>query len=456
MTDIKKLVESQRDYFHTHTTKSYEFRKTALLNLHKAIKEHEAEIFEALKTDLNKCRFEAFATEIGFVLEEISHALKNLKDWMRVKKVTTPTVLHPASSLIYSDPLGVILIIAPWNYPFQLTLSPLVGAIAGGNTCIIKPSEFSSATSAVINKIIAKTFRPEYLAVVQGAIKETQELLALKFDHILFTGSTAVGKIVMKAASEYLTPVTLELGGKSPCIVEADANLEITAKRIAWGKFLNAGQTCVSPDYILVQKSAKEQLVNELKKAFDGFVSGNAQESPDYTRIINERHFERLEGLKSGGKIIHGGASDKGEKFLEITLLDDINLEHPLMKEEIFGPLLPIITYDDLDDAIRFINERPKPLAIYVFSESEEAQQKTLSLTSSGSSCINETVYQFGSTYLPIGGVGESGMGSYHGEDTFKTFTHQKSVFKRGFWPDIALRYAPYKDKDKFLRLFFK
>lgn len=456
MNSIKEIVAVQKKFFYTHQTKSYEYRKEALINLKNAIKENEKEIFEALVADLGKCRFEAYATEIGFVLEEISHAIKNLKDWMRIKKVTTPTVMQPASSQLYYDPYGTVLIIAPWNYPFQLTLSPLVGAIAGGNTCVIKPSEFSYETSKVIEKIISKSFRPEYICVVQGAVKETTELLKEKFDHILFTGSTSVGKIVMKAAAEHLTPVTLELGGKSPTIVDLDANLEITAKRIAWGKFLNAGQTCVAPDYILVHEEVKDALVKELKKSFDEFYGGDPVKSLDYTKIINERHFERLETLLSGGEIIYGGKLDKAKRFFQITLIDQPDLKHRLMNEEIFGPILPIISYKDIDEAIQFVNDRPKPLALYIFTESDETQQKVLGLTSSGGCCINETVYQFGSAYLPAGGVGDSGMGRYHGEDSFKNFTHQKSVFKRSFWPDIKLRYAPYKDKDKLLRVFFR
>lgn len=456
MNSIKEIVQAQRDYFYTHKTKSYQFRKNALTNLKNAVKEHEEEIFAALKKDLGKCRFESYATEIGFVIEEINHAIKHLKEWIRVKRVSTPTVMQPASSQLYFDPYGVVLIIAPWNYPLQLTLSPLVGAIAGGNCCVIKPSEFSSETSKVIDKIISKTFRPEYITVIQGAVKETTELLAEKFDHILFTGSTAVGKIVMKAAAENLTPVTLELGGKSPCIVAEDADIEVTAKRIGWGKFLNAGQTCVAPDYILVHESVKERLVSELKKSFDEFYGGNAKKSTDYTKIINERHFERLEGLIDGGEIVYGGDKDKSERFLQITLIDKPDLDHPLMNQEIFGPILPIVTFKEIDEAIRFINERPKPLALYLFSQSDDTQHYVLSLTSSGGCCVNETVYQFGSPYLPVGGVGESGMGSYHGEDSFRNFTHQKSVFKRSFWPDIKLRYAPYKDKEKFLRLFFR
>ncbi|MGK0367381.1 MAG: aldehyde dehydrogenase (NAD+) [Thermoproteota archaeon] len=453
---IKELVQTQRDYFFTHRTKSYQYRKQALVNLKSTIIELQDEIFQALESDLNKSNFETYATELGFILEELTFSIKHLKEWMQVKKVSTPSVLLPGSSRIYHDAYGVVLLIGPWNYPFQLVMGPLIGAIAGGNTVVIKPSEYASATSAIIKKIVERTFQDEYVCVVEGAVKETQELLKEKFDHIFFTGSTQVGKEIMKAASEFLTPVTLELGGKSPCIVDKDINIAVTAKRIIWGKTINAGQTCIAPDYLFVHESIKDQLVAEMEKVIAEFYPGRIKDSPDYTRIINERHFDRIVKLLENETVLVGGVSDKESLFIEPTLIDVKDSTSPIMKEEIFGPLLPIMTFSDLPEVTKFINNRAKPLSLYVFSNNEDFQNKILAYTTAGGVCINDTLVHAANPHLPFGGVGESGVGSYHGKFSFDTFTHQKAVIKKSVWPDIPIRYAPYKDKIKFLKIFFK
>ncbi|OKH35894.1 aldehyde dehydrogenase family protein [[Phormidium ambiguum] IAM M-71] len=443
---VQEILQQQRKFFSTDRTKNIEFRLTQLKNLKQAILDHKEEIIAAGKADLNKPIFESYLTEIG-TIKEIDYAIKNLKKWSKPKKVATPLEQLPGKAFIYPEPLGVVLIIAPWNYPFQLTILPLVGAIAAGNCAIVKPSEISQNTSHIIAKIFQKTFDPEYIAVVEGGVETSQKLLQQKFDHIFFTGGTAIGKIVMEAAAKNLTPVTLELGGKSPCIIDSDINIEYTARRIAWGKFLNAGQTCIAPDYLLVNQKIKQPLLDSIKNCIQEFYGEDPEKSPDFGRIINQKQFNRLEKLLNNGNIITGGKTNPDTCYIAPTLIDNVSLDAPIMQEEIFGPILPILEYNNLEEAISIVNNQPKPLALYFFSKNQEYQQQVLQKTSSGGVCINDTIMHIGVTELPFGGVGNSGIGSYHGKASFDTFSHQKSVLKKSFLVDIKVRYAPYLGK---------
>ncbi|MEH2037374.1 aldehyde dehydrogenase [Nostoc sp.] len=446
LSNIGNIIETQRDFFQTGKTKDVNFRIEQLTTLKQAIIEHEQSIVEALKADLHKPEVETYLTEIS-VIKDIDYAIKNIQNWSKPKKAAVSWDFFSYSAKIYPEPLGVVLIIGPWNYPFQLIISPLIGAIAAGNCAIIKPSEIASHTSDVIAKIIAKHFDPAYLAVVEGGVEASQKLLAEKFDHIFFTGGTAVGKIIMAAAAKYLTPVTLELGGKSPCIVDTDINLEHTVRRITWGKFINAGQTCIAPDYLLVNKTIKKDLIDGLEKSLKEFYGDNPVNSPDYARIISQKHFERLVSFLKDGKVVIGGENQPSERYIAPTLIDNVSLEDSVMQEEIFGPILPIIEYTDITEAIALINSRPKPLALYLFSQDKNLQKRVLQETSSGGVCINDTVMQVGVSSLPFGGVGDSGIGNYHGKASFDTFSHKKSVLQNSFWLDLKWRYAPYQGK---------
>lgn len=449
MTDtprtLTQTVEGLRHYFNTGKTKDVDHRIAQLNILKKAIFEHEKDIVAALKTDLSKSGPESFMTEINVVIHEIEYAVKHLKKWARPRWVKTPLSLQPALSYIYQDPLGVVLIIGPWNYPFNLTLCPLVGAIAAGNTVLLKPSEVAPAVSGLIRDLIGKYFDPSFISVVEGGAEETTAILTHRFDSIFYTGGEVVGKIVMTAAARHLTPVTLELGGKSPCIVDEGTDITLVSKRIAWGKFMNAGQTCVAPDYLLIHRSVKQELVAGLRSAVKQFFGNDPRQSPSYGRIINEKHVQRLEALTKHGEILFGGETDRASRYMAPTLIHNITAVDPIMNEEIFGPILPVITYEKIEEALSFINARPKPLALYLFSNDPELKDKVLNETSSGGVCINDTVFQIASTELPFGGVGPSGMGSYHGKASFTTFSHQKSVLKRFPFLDPFFRYAPFK-----------
>ncbi|MEI6369846.1 MAG: aldehyde dehydrogenase [Nostocales cyanobacterium ELA608] len=446
-----EIIAKQRQFFQTGKTKDLAFRIAQLQILKQLVMENKPAIIQALKSDLHKPEFETYATEIG-VNKEIDYALKHINNWTKPKKAAVPWDLFSYSAKIYPEPLGVILIIGPWNYPFQLIISPLVGAIASGNCTIIKPSEFAPHTSNLISELIHKYFSPEYITVIPGSVETSQQLLAEKFDHIFFTGGTAIGKIVMAAAAKHLTPVTLELGGKSPCIIDTDINLEHTAKRITWGKFINAGQTCIAPDYLLVDQKIKPDLINALKKYLQEFYGENPATSPDYARIIHQKHFHRLTNLLKCGKVIIGGETKPEELYIAPTLLDNVSLEDAVMQDEIFGPILPIIEYTDINEAITLINSRPKPLALYLFSQNKNLQKRILQETSSGGVCINDTVMQVAVSSLPFGGVGDSGMGSYHGKASFNTFSHYKSVLQNSLPWDIDWRYAPYQGKLSLLK----
>ncbi|HCX0600942.1 aldehyde dehydrogenase, partial [Staphylococcus aureus] len=439
-------------------TKDISFRKEQLKKLSKAIKSYESDILEALYTDLGKNKVEAYATEIGITLKSIKNARKELKNWTKTKNVDTPLYLFPTKSYIKKEPYGTVLIIAPFNYPFQLVFEPLIGAIAAGNTAIIKPSELTPNVARVIKRLINETFDANYIEVIEGGIEETQTLIHLPFDYVFFTGSENVGKIVYQAASENLVPVTLEMGGKSPVIVDETANIKVASERICFGKFTNAGQTCVAPDYILVHESVKDDLITALSKTLREFYGQNIQQSPDYGRIVNLKHYHRLTSLLNSEQmnIVFGGHSDEDERYIEPTLLDHVTSDSAIMQEEIFGPILPILTYQSLDEAIAFIHQRPKPLSLYLFSEDENATQRVINELSFGGGAINDTLMHLANPKLPFGGVGASGMGRYHGKYSFDTFTHEKSYIFKSTRLESGVHLPPYKGKFKYIKAFFK
>ncbi len=451
---IKRTKRKQEIFFEQGKTKDVSFRKEKLKILKKVIEENEVNIIDALKEDLGKHPVESYVTEIGLVLKEISLFLKNIKKWTKPKKVKTSLIHFHSSSYIYKEPYGNVLIFSPWNYPFQLSLLPLVGAIGAGNTVILKPSEYSPAVSSIISKIIGDNFSEEYIKVIQGEKEVSKFLLKQNFDYIFFTGSKNVGKIVMKAAAEHLTPVTLELGGKSPCIVNHDARIDLAARRIVWGKFLNAGQTCVAPDYLLLNKKVKEEFLEKVSKYIVQFFGDQREKTDDYSKIINEKHFKSLKGYLNSGNIITGGVTDKDKLYISPTIIDQVNLEQEIMQEEIFGPILPVIEFENRSEIIDIINDLSDPLALYIFSESKKFQEDILKRVKAGGCTINDTIIHVSSPYLPFGGIGESGMGVYHGKYSFDTFSHKKSVIKKTTLFDLPLRYPPYKGKLKWLKKF--
>lgn len=438
------------------STLDYSQRIKYLSKLAEVIEVEQSAIMQALEKDLGKGRFESWTTEIGFLLQEINHVIKNLPDLMNPEKVSTPLVMQPGSSYIYKEPYGLVLVMAPWNYPIQLAISPLIGALSAGNRVVIKPSELTPHCAEVIQKVVNKVFPKEVVQVVLGGVDETQNLLKEKFDYIFFTGSTHVGKIVMRAAAEHLTPVTLELGGKSPCLIDQKVSIPQVAKRIAWGKWMNAGQTCVAPDYILVSREQFQPLVTELSKVIEDFYSADVESSEDYGRIVNQQHFTRLEKLLDSSPILFGGKKNEEKRFISPTIIGPVSWDDPIMQDEIFGPLLPIIIYDNLNEAIASIKSRPKPLAFYLFSQRTDIQKRLMEEVSFGGGCINDTVMHLANPNLPFGGVGDSGLGSYHGNYSFETFSHKKSVFKQTTMLDIPVRYPPYKGKESLIRFLVK
>ncbi|HCQ2027617.1 TPA: aldehyde dehydrogenase [Staphylococcus aureus] len=458
MNIIEQKFYDSKAFFNTQQTKDISFRKEQLKKLSKAIKSYESDILEALYTDLGKNKVEAYATEIGITLKSIKNARKELKNWTKIKNVDTPLYLFPTKSYIKKEPYGTVLIIAPFNYPFQLVFEPLIGAIAAGNTAIIKPSELTPNVARVIKRLINETFDANYIEVIEGGIEETQTLIHLPFDYVFFTGSENVGKIVYQAASENLVPVTLEMGGKSPVIVDETANIKVASERICFGKFTNAGQTCVAPDYILVHESVKDDLITALSKTLREFYGQNIQQSPDYGRIVNLKHYHRLTSLLNSEQmnIVFGGHSDEDERYIEPTLLDHVTSDSAIMQEEIFGPILPILTYQSLDEAIAFIHQRPKPLSLYLFSEDENATQRVINELSFGGGAINDTLMHLANPKLPFGGVGASGMGRYHGKYSFDTFTHEKSYIFKSTRLESGVHLPPYKGKFKYIKAFFK
>lgn len=444
---INTLFEAQREFFATQQTKDLTFRKNNLAKLKGLLHLYESQITDALRLDLGKSAFEAYATEIGIVLEEISLHQKKLKSWAKTKKVSTPLAALPGSSFLKPEPYGNTLIIAPWNYPFQLAIGPLVGAIAAGNCAIIKPSEISTHTENVIQRLINDHFPAEYLAVITGDAHTSKILLEKPFDLIFFTGSPRVGKIVMKAAAENLSKVILELGGKSPVIVDEDVDVQLAAKRIIWGKCINAGQTCIAPDYILVHHRQHKALLAALVEAIKGFYGEDPVKHPDYPRIISQANVVRLAELMKAGNCVFGGAYDEQERSFAPTIIDQPALDSLLMQEEIFGPILPVLVYYHLHEAIAFVNQRPKPLALYLFSGNKRNLKQMTDKISAGGITINDTIMHFTNAKLPFGGVGNSGMGNYHGKASFEAFSHLKPIMKRATWIDIPLRYPPFGNK---------
>ncbi len=449
---FQQLIQEQRTHFATGKTKNVHYRLEQLKKLKQSILKRETSIITALKNDLRKPELESYLAEIRATIQEIDYAVKYLKQWTKIQKIKTNLEAFPSVAEIHPEPLGIVLIISPWNYPFSLAISPLVGAIAAGNCAIIKPSENTPNVSKIIAEIIHQNFAITEIAVVEGDATISQQLLAEKFDYIFFTGGTKIGQLVMEAAAKHLTPVTLELGGKSPCIVDTEIDLEETAKRIAWGKFINAGQTCIAPDYLLVDRSIKKELISKLQECIYNFYGQDPATSPDYARIVNERQFRRLQKLLKDGNILTGGQTNSEQNYIAPTLITNVSLDSELMQEEIFGPILPILDYENLENAIAFINQRPKPLALYLFSNNKTKQKRVLEATSSGGACINDTIFQVGIVDLPFGGVGPSGMGNYHGKATFKTFSHYKSVLKKSFRFESNFRYPPYGNKINWLK----
>ncbi|MCU7662608.1 aldehyde dehydrogenase [Bacillus thuringiensis] len=453
---ISSIVSRQKEYFLKGHTRSIEIRKNNLKKLYEGIQHFEEEIFQALKLDLNKSVHESFTTEVGYVLKEISFQLKHMSSWSKPKRVRTALTHFGSKGKVVPEPYGVTLIIAPWNYPFQLAIAPLVGALAAGNTIVLKPSELTPSVSKVLKRMLDELFPEELVAVVEGGVEESTSLLREPFDYIFFTGSVGVGKVVMEAAAKQLTPLTLELGGKSPCIVHKDAKIEMTARRIVWGKFLNAGQTCVAPDYMYVHSSVKEKLVEALRYEIIEQYSKEPLQNENYVRIVSERHFERLCRFLQDGQVVIGGNYKKDTLHIEPTVLADITWQDAVMEDEIFGPILPIIEYDNIEEVIGTIQQHPKPLALYVFSEDKEVQKKVTSNISYGGGCINDVVYHLATPYLPFGGVGSSGLGGYHGEESFRTFSHYKSILAQSTAFDMKIRYSSTKSALKFIRKLLK
>jgi len=455
--NIKDIVQIQRDFYNTNTTKDIIYRKQTLKKLRHWIKENEVEIIDALKADLNKDAVESYMCEIGLTLSELNYQLKHISHWSKRKYVPTPLAQFYSTSFEYYEPYGVTLIMSPWNYPFMLSIEPAIGAIAAGNCVIIKPSAYAPHVSHVIFKMINETCDQRHVYVVEGGRNENTQLLEQRFDYIFFTGSVNVGKLVMEKASHYLTPVTLELGGQSPCIVDDHQSLKLAAKRIAFGKFLNAGQTCVAPDYLLIKHELKDIFIKYMEDTIYEFFGHRPLENDQLVKIINQKHFHRLHQLLQNQMIICGGKSDAKTLKIEPTLIDHVDDENPLMQEEIFGPILPIMTYENIDEAIEFINSHEKPLAFYIFSSHKSIQNKLLKSCSFGGGCINDTIIHLATPYLGFGGVGHSGMGAYHGKKSFETFSHTKSIVKKAKWIDLPLRYYPYSQmKDKLIRIFVR
>ncbi|WP_397362597.1 aldehyde dehydrogenase [Olleya sp. R77988] len=453
---ITKLIRQQKEYFKTGKTKNVLYRKNLLKKLLKELVANENQITEALYKDFKKPEFESVLTETAIVIQDLKHTIKKLNSWAKPKRIMPSLLNFPSSDYLYSEPYGAVLIIAPWNYPYQLALAPLVGAIAAGNTVVLKPSELTPNTSTIINQIITTVFPPEIATVIEGGVEVSTELLTQQWDYIFFTGSVNVGKIVAKAAAVHLTPTTLELGGKNPCIIDASANIKLTAKRLVWGKFLNAGQTCIAPDYILIDQSKKEDFYKAMKTEVEIAYSSTPQQSKDFARIINDKNFERLSKMLIDENCIIGGQTNAESLYIAPTVIDEPQLDSEVMKDEIFGPILPVISYQNEKDLERIIGSYDKPLSLYVFGTNSAKAKQLIQKFSFGGGCINDTIIHFANHRLPFGGIGNSGVGAYHGQHTFDTFSHKKGIVKKGNWLDLPMRYAPYKGKLNFIRKVFK
>jgi aldehyde dehydrogenase (NAD+) len=453
---IQNIINKQKHYFESGITLDVNFRLDALRRLRQVLINHETDIYEALRADFNKPEFETHASENGLVLQDIGIMIRNLKKWARPTPVYTPMLHWPARSYFYKEPFGRVLIISPWNYPLQLLFMPLVGAVAAGNCVLGKPSRHAKHTYELMSRMISGHFDPDHISIIEGGQQVNQLLLEEHFDYIFFTGSTEVGKKVMESAARHLTPLSLELGGKSPVIVEPETNPRLAAKRILWGKLLNAGQSCVAPDYMFVHEHIKEAILRGMKDYLQSVYHGNIKGSPDFARIINRANTERLKGYLEGQKILLGGETDPEERYVEPTIVEVHNMDNILMKDEIFGPILPLITYRSLDQVISYINSKPRPLSLYLFGKSRKTKRMIMDRTMSGSGGINETVVHFINTYLPFGGIGLSGMGRYHGKYSFETFSYKRSFLDKANWMDLPLRYPPYKGKQKLVKKLIK
>ncbi len=449
---LTRIIKQQKAYFLEGKTQSYHFRIQQLKKLKEIVAYYEKDIIKALYLDLNKAEFEAYATEVGIFYKELNYAIRHLGKWMSRKKKPTSIVHQPASSYVYQEAYGLVLIIAPWNYPFLLALQPLIGALAAGNCVTIKPSEYAPATAKIIEKIVLDCFDSAYVQTILGDASISKQLTRENFDYIFFTGSTQVGRHVMRAAANTLTPVTLELGGKSPCIVDHTANLKLAAKRIVWGKFINAGQTCIAPDYVLVEKHVKKELMYYMQKYIQQMYGHKPCNNEQYPKIIHQNHFDRLTQLLEKSKIYYGGRSNKSCLKIEPTIVDQADESSSVMQEEIFGPILPVIAYSSLKEVVHSLNNRPKPLACYIFSENKRNVNKLIRDLHFGGGVVNDTLIHIANHHLPFGGIGDSGMGSYHGKASFETFSHEKSILKKANWLDLPFRYAPYKLPLKVLR----
>ena len=454
--NYEELIKEQRAFFNNRTTGDISFRKQSLTALQKAIRKYEKELSEALRKDLGKAPFESYMTEIGFILSEIRHTLKHLDKWAAAKRCKTPLFLFGSTSHTRPEPYGIVLILSPWNYPVQLLLAPLVGAIAAGNCAILKPSPRTVHTNHILGKLISETFPPQYIAFLETDNRQTDNLLKQHFDYIFYTGGVAFGKRIMMAAAKNLTPVTLELGGKSPCIVDNDAHIQIAARRIVWGKYLNCGQTCVAPDYIFVHREVKDKLITALQAEIERQYGKSPQESPDYPRIISQDHFYNLLLLLKQGHIVAGGKYDDKDLYIAPTVISGILPENRIMSEEIFGPILPLLDFDDIDNVIDYVNNQEKPLALYYFGQNKKKARYVLQNASSGGACINDVVTHVANTHLPFGGVGSSGTGAYHGKYSFDTFSHTRSIVQSTTRFNIGMKFAPYDGKLKWLKKIMK
>jgi len=454
ISEIQSIINKQRDFFESDKTKDTDFRIAALKKLKESIQKNEGKIYEALHNDFQKSGFETYTSEIGTLYEEINLMLKNIKNWSAPQVVKDTIANFPSKNYIYPEPYGVCLVIGAWNYPLQLTLSPMIGAIAAGNTVIVKPPRASIYSYQIMQQILS-VFDEEFICVLPDN-SNNDEMLKCRYDYIFFTGGVEVGRKVARAAAEHLTPTTLELGGKSPCIVDSSADVDIAAKRIVWGKFMNAGQTCIAPDYLLLNKKVKEHFYTSFKKYVKEFYGENPFFSSDFPRIINDRHFSRLSNLLTDGKIIVGGNTDKESRYIAPTLIEINSLNHPLMEDEIFGPILPVLEVNSVDESIAIVKQFEKPLALYFFSKNYDEQQKILKKISFGGGCINDTIAHFVNQDLPFGGVGNSGIGAYHGKFSFDTFSHKKGIVHKVIWPDVPLRYPPYKGKTNIIKQIIK
>ena len=455
--DIQALVNAQRTFFQTGATLPLPARRAALKRLGEAVRAREADVSAALLSDLNKSPTESYMCEVGMTLSELGYVLRHLDHWAKDKLRPTPLAQFPAKSFTAADPYGVVLIMSPWNYPFLLAMEPLIGAIAAGNCCVVKPSAYSPAVSAVLRSLLAECFPAEFVTVVEGGRAENQALLDQKFDYIFFTGSTAVGKEVMAKAAAHLTPVTLELGGKSPCIVDTTAKLNLAAKRIVFGKLLNCGQTCVAPDYLLIHRRVKDRFLAYVKRWITVMYGTNALDNDGYVRMVNQKHYDRVMSLIDLNKVVFGGRGDPDTLKIQPTILDNVSPEDAVMQEEIFGPVLPVLTFDRVEEALDFVNTRPHPLALYLFSQDKQVQELFVRRASFGGGCINDTIIHLATSHMGFGGVGNSGMGSYHGRQSFDTFSHRKSIVQKSTLVDLPVRYAPYTpSKSKLLRLFLR